>query len=148
MVHSVSNLIVFRLLSVQYVLYLHGYFKEWRKNPRWSFSCCLALLLPLNDLQGEIHGMAGTNIVETQLQSGEFELTTVGSAVKDSGIIDVALEDDEQGDDDTVEVQDDGCQGSKRNNSKCHQGSQTELLSLFTANESRKVTESARDIYL
>ena len=138
------------MLSVQYAGHLHAYFKEWRKNPRWSFSCCLALLLPLSDLQGEINGVAGTNIVETQLQTGDFELTTVGSAVQDSGIIDVALEDDEQGDDDTVEVQDDGGQGGKRinnNNTKCHLGTQTELLSLFPATNARDITESVGGTY-
>ena len=95
-----------------------------------------------------------TNIVETQLQTGEFELITVRSAVQDSGILDVALEDDEQVDDDTVEVQGDGGQGGNRNNNnnnnnnnKCHLGTQTELLSLFPATNAREITESVGGTY-
>ena len=86
-----------RLLSVQYAVFLHGYLNEWRKNPHWSFSCCLALLLPLNDLQGEIRGIAGTNILENQLQTGQIDKPTILSAVKNSGAIDVTLEEGEQG---------------------------------------------------
>ena len=124
---------------------MFNYFKEWRKNRQWSLSCCLALLLPLNELQGEIHGMAGTNITETQLQTGEFELTTVGSAVKDSGIIDVTLEEGEQGCEDSAEVQGNNRQGVKRSNAKCHQVTQTEFLSVFAVTDVKNAPEPVEE---
>ena len=112
------------LFLVQYARSLYEYFTEWRKNPHLSFSCCLALLIPLSDLHGDIQGMAGTNIVDTQLQAGNLELTTVGSAVRDTGVIDVTLDEGEQDDDDAANKQD------PHNNTKCHHGTQTELSSL------------------
>ena len=120
------------LFSVQYVLHLYGYFKEWRKNPHCSLSCCLALLLPLNDLQGDVRGLAETNVLKTQIDTGDFEMVTLQAAVKDSGAIDVTLEEGEEGDDDTVEVQDNSRQGAMYSNQKCDQGSQTEFFSIFT----------------
>ena len=85
-------------------MHLYEYFKEWRKNPRWSLSCCLALLLPLINLPGEINGLAGTNVTNTQLDTGQIELTTVAGAMKDSGAIDVTLDKKEQDDDNPTEV--------------------------------------------
>ena len=120
------------MLSVQYALHLYGYVKEWRKNPQWSFSCCLALLLPLNDLQGGIRDIAGTNLLKNQLESGEFEMVTIQDAVKDSGAIEVTLEEGEGGDDDTVEAQDSNHQVAISTNQKYDQGTQTELFSIFT----------------
>ena len=120
------------MLSVQYALHLYGYVKEWRKNPQWSFSCCLALLLPLNDLQGGIRDIAGTNLVKNQLESGEFEMVTIQDAVKDSGAIEVTLEEGEGGVDDTVEVLDSNHQVAISTNQKYDQGTQTELFSIFT----------------
>ena len=67
--------------------------KEWRKNPKWSLSCCLALLLPLNQLQGEIHGLIGPNILKQQLQSGKIEMPTIASTLRESGAVNIALED-------------------------------------------------------
>ena len=126
---------MFCFLLVQYAQSLYGYIKEWRKNPHWSLSCCLALLLPLNDLQGEIHGMAGTNIVDTQLDTGNFELTTFSSAVCDSGVIDVTLEEGEQTDDKPEDVPDRRCHTDMYKKLKCHQETQTELLSLLVVTD-------------
>ncbi len=123
----------FHLLSVQFTLHLYGYVKEWRKKPHWSFSCCLALLLPLNDLQGDILGLAGTNVLKTQLDSGEFEMTTLRAAVQGTGALDVTLEEVEEVDDDTVEVQDNGRQGVKYTDHKHDQGTQTIISLIFTA---------------
>ena len=67
--------------------------KEWRKNPQWSFSCCLALLLPLNDLQGEIRGLTGGNILKQQLQTGKIDMPSMSGAIKDSGVVNFGLED-------------------------------------------------------
>ena len=120
----------FVLFLVQYALHLYGYFKEWRKNPHCSFTCCLALFLPLVDLQGEIHGMVEKNVMITPLQTGNFETTTLRGAVKDSGALEVTLEEREQGD--ALNLQDDNRQVTKISNKKCHQGTQTEFSSLVT----------------
>ncbi|XP_078377113.1 uncharacterized protein LOC144660377 [Oculina patagonica] len=127
-----ANSLVIGLLVVQYTLHLYGYVKEWRKNPHWSFTCCLALLLPLNDLQGDIRGLAGTNLLTSQFQSGDFEMVTVQAAVQDSGAVDVTLEEVDEGDDDAMEVQDINRQSTKKSDKKCDQGTQTELFSILT----------------
>ena len=106
---------------------LYQYLKDWGKNPQWSFSCCLALLLPLNDLHGEISGLAQTNVLTNQLQTGEIEMPTVYGAVKDSGAIDVTLEENEQ-DDNAEDVQDYSCDYEQENKTKCHRGTQTKLI--------------------
>ena len=78
---------------MQYVAYIYHKVKEWRKNPKWSFSCCLALLLPLNDLQGEILGLTERNILTQQLQSGGIEMPTIANTLKESGAVEITLED-------------------------------------------------------
>ncbi len=90
------------------------------------------MLLPLNDLQGEIRGLVGTNVLSSQLQSGEFEKPTVLSAVKDSGAIDVTLEEGDGGDDDTTAVQDESCRIAEYSDTRRHQTTQTELCLLST----------------
>ncbi|XP_078383875.1 uncharacterized protein LOC144666341 [Oculina patagonica] len=138
----VANSLVIGQLVVEYGLFLYDFLKEWRKNPHWSFSCCLALLLPLNDLQGEIRGIVGTNVLKTQLQTGDFEMVTIRAAIQDSGAIDVTLEENEEDDDvaddaggDDVggfEAKEENHQGVDHSSNKSDQGTQTELLSLFT----------------
>ena len=129
-IHLLIYLCIYFLFhSVQYALTLYRYLKEWRKNPHWSISCCLALLLPLNDLQGEISGVVETNVLNSQLQTGEIDMPTVYGAVKDSGTIDVNLEENEQ------EVNSEELRNSKGKSfvydgRKCHQGTQTELFAL------------------
>ncbi len=108
-------------------MFLYRYFKEWRKNPHWSFSCCLGLLLPLSDLQGEIHGLVDADILKNQLQTGQFDQPTILSTVKDSGAIDIFLEEDEQLDGNRVEIQDANRQDVEHGDTKRHQGTQTEL---------------------
>ncbi|XP_078368402.1 uncharacterized protein LOC144652251 [Oculina patagonica] len=133
-----ANSLVIGQLVAEYALFLYDFLKEWRKNPQWSFSCCLALLLPLNDLQGEIRGIAGTNVLKTQLQTGDFEMVTLQAAFQDSGAIDITLEENEEGDvdddvgGDTVEAKDDNRQGLNCSSKKIDQGTQTELKSLLT----------------
>ena len=114
-------------------MHLYGYFKEWRKNPHCSFSCCLALLLPLNDFQGDVRGQVGKNVLKTQLQTGDFEMTTLGAAVKDSGAFDVTLEEGGPGDDHTLDLHYDNRPITKTSNRKCHEGIQTEFVFLRSA---------------
>lgn len=103
------------------------YLKEWRKNPQCSLSCCLAFLLPLNNLQGEIGGLAKTNAFQSQLQTGEMEMPTVYGAVKASGAIDVTFEADDR-DVDLAEGQDLICKVEQCDKTNlCHQETQTTL---------------------
>ena len=66
---------------------------EWRKNPKWSVSRCLALLLPLNELQGEIRGLTGRNVLKHQLQTGKVDMPSMSKVLKDCGAVDFALDD-------------------------------------------------------
>ena len=68
------------------------YVNEWRKNPQWSLSCCLALLLPLTDLQGETRGMSGGNVLKQQMQTGKVDMPSMSGALRDSGAVNFALE--------------------------------------------------------
>ena len=120
-------------LSVQYALHLYDYFKEWRKNPHCSFSCCLALLLPLNDLQGEVRGLVGKNVLRTQLQTGNFEMTTLRAAVKGSGAFDVTVEEGRQSDNHALHLHGDNRPIAKTSSKKCHEGTQTEYVFLRPA---------------
>ena len=56
-------------------------------------------------MPGNISGLAQTNVLATQLDAGHMEMSTFGGAVKDSGALDVTLEEDEQADDNSAELQ-------------------------------------------
>ena len=115
--------------------HLYRYLKEWSKHPQWTFSCCLALVLPLLDLSGEINGVAATNIINDQLQSGDIEMPTVVAAVQDSGAVDLTLGKDEPREPDvtrnTTVVQEDDCEDRNLSITKS-QGTQTELSMNFS----------------
>ena len=89
------------MVSGQYAVFLWRFIKEWRKNPHWSISCCLALIIPLNDLQEELGGLQEANVLQKQLQTGQIEKPSILSAVKNSGTIDITLE---EGEDDSIEM--------------------------------------------
>ena len=96
--------------------------------------------------------MAGANIVETQFQTGEFELTTVGSAVKDSGITNVKFEGSQQGGEDSIEEQDNSRgkrrKRSNRSDKKCNQqGTQTEFLALFAVTDVNNVLKPVEETH-
>ena len=148
----------YSLFLVQYTVHLYGYFKTWRKNPQWSLSCCLALLLPLIDMAGDVSGLAKTDVVNTQLDTGHGEVTDITGAVQESGVIEVTLDgscrmmaqddgrqiqnasavkgcaidvsfhDGERGE---VSISEGTGHGAEENNKKCSQGTQTELSSVF-----------------
>ena len=80
---------------VQYIVYIYRFIKEWLKSPKWSLSCCLALLLPLNDLQGEVRGFAGRNVFKNQLQTGKMNMPSISSSFQDTGAINFSLEKDQ-----------------------------------------------------
>ena len=81
------------LFSVQYLSYIYHYIKEWRKNPEWSLSCCLALLLPLRNLQGEIGGLAGRDIPRQQLQTGRIDIPPTAYTERDNAAVIIMLQD-------------------------------------------------------
>ncbi|KAL9968926.1 hypothetical protein ACROYT_G021077 [Oculina patagonica] len=94
--HVTNDVIVLRLIQevvyVQYLLLVYRHIKEWRKNPQWSLSCCLAMLLPLNELQGELRGLVGRNALKQQLQTGKINMPSISSTLKDTGAIEFGLE--------------------------------------------------------
>ena len=81
------------LFSVQYLSYIYHYIKEWRKNPEWSLSCCLALLLPLRNLQGEIGGLAGRDIPRQQLQTDRIDIPPTAYTERDNAAVIIMLQD-------------------------------------------------------
>ena len=83
----------FVTFSVQYLSYIYHYIKEWRKNPEWSLSCCLALLLPLRNFEGEIGGLAGGDIPMQQLQTGRIDIPSNANTGRDNAAADISLED-------------------------------------------------------
>lgn len=93
---------------VQYVAHIYGYLREWRKNPQWSFSCCLALILPLLSLPGDISGLAGTNLTNNQLDTGNVDMPTVTAAVQDGGAVEVTLERSKDDEDVSTDAKTDG----------------------------------------
>ncbi|KAL9966999.1 hypothetical protein ACROYT_G025151 [Oculina patagonica] len=128
-----ANTLVIGLVVVQYAVFLFRYLKEWRKNPQWSFSCCLALLLPLNDFQGEMSDLVETNVLQNQSQTGQIEIPTILTAVKDSGAVDVTLEEDEQDDDAKMEKKNKNREDVDYSDKRRHQHTQTELFALSVA---------------
>ena len=105
------------------------------------------MLLPLNDLQGEVRELVGKNVLKTQLQTGDFEMTTLRGAVKNSGAFDVTLEEGEQDDDRALGLHDDNRRFTKIRKKKSNQGAQTEFSSLLTV-AGFKVRESIEDTHL
>ena len=51
---------------------------------------------PLSGLQAEVTGMVETNVLDNQLQTGQVEMPTLVGAVKDSGVVDITLEEGEE----------------------------------------------------
>lgn len=126
----IIKLLDFSFVSAQYAVSLYRYIKEWRKNPQWSLSCCLGLLLPLKDLQGELRGLAEANVFKNQLQTGEIEKPSVLSTIKNSGVIDVTLEEGEHDNEKIVNIQDETHADTVYRKARRHQGTQTELYSI------------------
>ncbi|XP_078350785.1 uncharacterized protein LOC144635566 [Oculina patagonica] len=134
-----ANTMVIGLLAVQYLVHLYNVFKEWRKNPQWSFSCCLDFLLTLNDLQGEVCGLSGKNILNSQLQTGNMEMPCIATSSKKRNL----------GDDKTTVLQKRNWKGFKYSNRKCHQGTQTDVFTLPMApTVVRKSLEGTQEIYI
>ena len=56
------------------------------------------MLLPLNDLQGEIRGLTGRNVLKHQLQTGKVDMPSMSMALKESGAVDFGLDKEEERD--------------------------------------------------
>ncbi|XP_078379719.1 uncharacterized protein LOC144662718 [Oculina patagonica] len=92
----VANSLVVGFLVVRYLALIYNFLKEWRKNPQCSCSCCLAILLPLNEMQGEIRGLTGKSILRWQLQSGKMDKPSVSSTFKDTGALEFSLDETDE----------------------------------------------------
>ena len=98
------SLLLFVFCIVNYVQQLYEFVDEWRKNPQWSFSCCLAFVLPLFSLPGEIGSLSSTNVLHAQLDSGQMGMSTIADAVNEGGVTDITLD---KNDSDGFEQKDD-----------------------------------------
>lgn len=94
------------------------------------------------EMPGEISGMVGTNVLNNQLQTGEIETPTIFLAIKDSGVIDVTLENCKQGDNDEEMNE------AESKNKKCNQGTQTKLLSTRFTMRDKVLHESVDETQL
>ncbi|KAL9973878.1 hypothetical protein ACROYT_G020384 [Oculina patagonica] len=124
-----ANTLVIALPLVQYAVHLFRYLKEWSKNPQWSFTCCLALILPLSDFQGAVSGL-----VQAVGQTEEIELPSTIAVVKKCGTVHAPLEADVKSDNKAMEMQDNN--HLSYDNKKYHQGTQTEPFAFLTAHAS------------
>ena len=82
------------------------------------------MLVPLDDLQEELRGLADPNV----LQTGEIGTLGILSVVKDSGATDATLERGEHDDEKIVKVLSENYQDT---DTRRHQGTQTELCSIL-----------------
>jgi len=107
-------------------VFLYRYLKKWLSNPHWSCSCCLGLVLPFFDLQGEIGAMVETNILNNQLETGtNIERPNISSCEDDSPNV-VVVGKCEQIDNTAMMAPYDSKQCVEFNSKKCHQETQTE----------------------
>ena len=95
------------------------------------------MLLPLSDSHGELSDVIETNAVTNQIHTGQIDLPTILTAVNEDEASDAGLKSGEQDyGDDTREARGNYSQYMKKCymfNSKCHQGTQTELFALSSA---------------
>ena len=132
------------LVSGQYAVFLCRFIKEWRKNPHWSFSCSLALIIPLNDLQEELGGLQEANVLQNQLQTGKIEKPSILSAVKNSGTIDITLA---EGEDDSIEIAralDETHQTTVFSDKRRQQGTQTMPVTDFLVHRRKAYSDEER----
>jgi len=93
------------------------------------------LLLPLNDLQGEIRGMVGKNVLKTQLQTGTVDKPSIASSAKDSGAMSITLMPGEgkHRDENAMELHTRNLKANKSVKVKSNQETQTDTFGLTTA---------------
>ena len=67
--------------------------KRMAQEPKVVIILLPGLLLPLNNLLKEVGGLTGRNILRQQLQTGRIEMPLTANTVRDSGAVDMTLED-------------------------------------------------------
>ena len=97
------------------------YLNKWRNDPQLSFSCCLALLLPLSDFKEGIDGLE-----ETVRQTEEIDMPTIFDAVKDYGPVDAPVNADAKSGIGTTEIKDAIYKRLSKVKTQRHQKTQTE----------------------
>ena len=118
------SLLLFAFCIVNYAQQLYEFVDEWRKNPQWSFSCCLAFVLPLFSLPGEMGSLSSTNVLHAQLDSGQMGMSTIADAVNESGVTDITLD---KNDGDRFEQKDDPSEQIQNIKEKNDQSVQTAI---------------------
>ena len=73
-----------------------------------------------------------TNVLKNPLNTGNVELPTLFTTVKDTGIIDVSFDEGEQHDVSMKDLRADSCEAATYRNRKCNRGTQTDIKSLFS----------------
>ena len=155
-----QSFLISRLFSAYYVVHLYQYLKEWRKNPHASLSCCLDLILPLVDLQGELSSVSGADVLNAPLDTGNIDMSTIADAVKNSEAMGSSIKDENpvlnvsmvggdfkdrgQGEGNAVEEQAGISHLAGYNKKKRHKGTQTDLLkecSISDVDDQRPVEE-------
>lgn len=72
------------------------------------------------------------NVLKNPLNTGNMEIPTLIATVKDTGVIDVSLDEGEQHDVNMKVLQGDSYKAATCTNRKCNRGTQTELQSPFS----------------
>lgn len=78
------------------MLHLCAFLKKWYKNPTWSFSGCLSLILPFLSLSGDIDRLVGENMMNKQVDTEDIEMPSIAAAVQESGATDITFDNSEQ----------------------------------------------------
>ena len=65
-------------------MHFYQYVKEWLRNPQCSVSCCVALLLPLIDMKGDIGDqVTGPNgLGKREIDVGQVDMPDFSSSTK------------------------------------------------------------------
>ena len=162
MVVGSQSFIISRLFSAYYAVHLYQYLKEWRQTPHASLSCCLDLILPLVDLQGELSSVSGADVLNAPLDTGNIDMSTIADAVKNNEAMGGSIKDEdpvlngsmvggvfkdrEQGEGNAVEEQGGVSHLAGYNKKKRHKGTQTELFrkecSISDVGDQRPVEEA------
>ena len=84
-------------------------------------------------MQGEVTTLTETNVLDKQLQSGQLEMPTILALVRESDPHYVLDEEGGQGGNNTTAMQNGYYNNVVCSNKTCHQETQTNLFTLFTA---------------
>jgi len=80
-----------------------------------------------------MNDLVGKNAIDNRIQPGEIEMPTLFGAVKDSGAIDISLEEGEHENESGTEM-------TKEHDWKCHRGTQTKLSTIHSIGNSTAIS--------